>query len=319
MHDAWRESAHAGAWGSEPFAAAVEAAGEAPLCLSCHLPLAAQQRELVVSYSGGPLTTAELVPNESWDATLQQEGVTCAACHVRDGHVVSTRASGHGPHPVAVSDELASPDFCAACHQLTWPGADQPFYDTWGEWSRSSWATAGVRCQDCHMPPTSGLVTAGRYAAMSDHRVVADPARAVSVLVDLPPGPAVRGQLLEARVAVQNTGAGHSFPTGSPFRYVLLEVAVVDAEGEVLGEPVTRRFAREVSPEPPYTTTDDTRIPAGGQQDVAVAIELPVKGAAGRGSFRVRMFRGGPDAPEAESAAVDDAPFLEQTIPLVID
>ena len=317
VHDAWSDSAHAHAWDDPIFQEALTAAGNAPVCSSCHLPLANQQAQLVVEYTGGPLTSATLEDNPAWDATLQQEGVTCAACHVRDGQIVSTSAPEHAPHPIAVSDELSTPEFCATCHQLTWPGSEQPFYDTFGEWSRSSWAAAGVRCQDCHMPPSAGPVTAGRFAAVSDHRTLSNPARAVSLLVELPPGPITRGQPLEAMVRVQNTGAGHAFPTGSPFRYALLEAAVVDAEGEVMGEPVTWRFARDVSPDPPFETISDTRLPAGGQHDVPVRFEVPAKGAAGDGSFRVRLYRAGPDHPDGESAPSE--PIVEQRIPVQIE
>ena len=35
------------------------------------------------------------------------EGVTCAACHVREGKVLGTHAIDDAPHPVVVSDEPA--------------------------------------------------------------------------------------------------------------------------------------------------------------------------------------------------------------------
>ncbi len=316
IHDGWAASAHADAWSSPAFQQAIEAAGDNPVCLSCHLPLAAQQPSLVDTYEGGPLTTAVLKPNPAWDATLHVEGVTCAACHVRDGVVVGTRPAEGAPHPVAVSDELASPEFCATCHQLTWPGADQPFYDTWGEWSRSPFAAAGVRCQDCHMPPASGLVTAGRYAAAASHALPAEPARALSVLVKLPPGPAVRGQPLGFSVTAQNTGAGHAFPTGNPFRYAVLSATLLDGEGEVVGEPVSWRFAREVDPEPPFTTLSDTRLGAAEQRTLEGSLELPVSAAAGRGHLVVSLSIGGPDAPGQDPIL---EPVSAQKIPLVID
>ena len=110
IHDQWSGSAHASGWRGEVFSAALEGAGESPLCQACHLPLKVQQPWLVADAPGGPLSAAELTTNPSWDATLHGEGVTCAACHVRDGMIVSTRAAEHAPHPVAVSDELASPE-----------------------------------------------------------------------------------------------------------------------------------------------------------------------------------------------------------------
>ena len=321
IHDQWSGSSHASGAAAEAFAAALEGAGESPLCQACHLPLAAQQPRLVADYSGGPLSAAELIPNPSWDATLHGEGVTCAACHVRDGQIISTRAPEHAPHPVAVSDELASPEHCATCHQLTWPGADAPIYDTFGEWSRSRWAEAGIRCQDCHMPPITGPVTAGRFAAHADHRVVADPARAVTVLVSIPADPLVRGQPASATIRVQNTGAGHHFPTGNPFESILLEAEIIDGEGAVAGETLRWRLGREIEPTSPWRTISDTRIAAGDEMQVQADFEIPIKAAAGDGALVVRLRRDGPTTPlpEGSEPHPTPAPFTQQRVQLRVD
>lgn len=311
VHDEWSSSAHRGAWLEQPFRRAVEATGDSPLCLSCHLPIANQQPQVVVEYQGGPLSTAVVRPNRSWDPTLAQEGVTCAACHVRGGAVLSTRPAPKAPHPVAVSAELDSSAMCATCHQLTWTGADKPFYDTYGEWNASAYKAAGIGCQDCHMPPSAGLVTAGHFAAHASHGFGADRARAVSVLVDLDPDAATRGKDFVATIVVQNTGAGHAFPTGSPFKAVRLEALVLDADGKALGKPFTYTMGRSVTPEPPYTTLSDTRLLPGAQQELPVRLPLPQSGKGGRGAFEVRLT-------QLDAAGKPGAPFLVQRIPLTV-
>ncbi|MCB9758928.1 MAG: hypothetical protein H6739_03740 [Alphaproteobacteria bacterium] len=311
QHDAWQGSAHRSAWISPTFRHAAEAAGDAPVCVSCHLPLATQQQQLVVEYTGGPLTTAKVKPNPSWDATLAQEGVTCAACHVRDGAVIGRRAAPGAPHPVKVSDELGTSAFCATCHQLTWPGADKPFYDTWGEWSASAYAEAGVRCQDCHMPPESGRVTASRSLTHAGHGFDAAHGRGLSVLVRVAPDAATRGEPMEATLLLQNTGAGHAIPTGSPFTRLRVEVALLDAEGEALGEPFVHLIGREVKPDPPYDTVSDTRLMPGDELALPVTLDLPQKGDGGWGVLSVRLLRQGPGGPE-------DTPFYVQKIPLMV-
>lgn len=310
-HDDWAESAHRVAFSSPSYRRAAEAAGDSPLCVNCHLPLENQQRELVVEYLGGALSSAETSANPSWDATLAQEGVTCAACHVREGVVVGVNAISTAPHPVRASEELTSSTLCASCHQLSWPGAETPFYDTYGEWERSAYAEAGVRCQDCHMPPAGGVVTAGRSATHADHRFNAAQGRGLSVLVRLQPESVVRGETLSAEVRVQNTGAGHAVPTGSPFVQLELVAQVIDREGELVGEPWTHRFGREVDPEPPFAITADTRLPAGGEITLPVTIELPQKGKGGAGAFQVLLRR--VDASGAPSDAFD-----VQHIPLTV-
>ena len=291
VHDDWSASAHAGASAEEPFRSALQASGDSPLFASCHLPLANQQAHLVKRYAGGPLSSAELVDNPSWDATLAAEGVTCASCHVREGTVVGTRAAPNAPHPVAVSEELGTSEFCASCHQLSWEGAEQPLYDTWGEWAASGYQAAGVRCQDCHMPPTSGMVTASRFAGHANHGWVADPSRALTVLVDLPPSGLVRGEPTPVTLTLMNTGAGHAFPTGSPFSWVRVELAV-QVEGEDPAPALwSTELRRQIAEEPPYTMSGDSRLPAGGTAVHELELLLDQKSPAGNGALEVRFVR----------------------------
>ncbi len=291
LHDSWSGSAHAGASTQEPFRSALQASGSSPLCASCHLPLQNQQSSLVKRYAGGPLSSAELVDNPAWDATLASEGVTCASCHVRDGLVVGTRSAPGAPHPVAVSEELSSAEFCASCHQLTWEGAEQPLYDTWGEWAASAYQPAGVRCQDCHMPPESGLVTAGRFAGHASHAFTADPARAVTVLVDLPPRGLVRGESAPVKLTLMNSGAGHAFPTGSPFSWIRVDVAV-QVEGEAPAAALwSTELRREVTEQPPYSFGEDTRLAPGVTVEHELELLLDQKGPAGNAQLEVRFVR----------------------------
>lgn len=283
VHDTWAASAHA--------QAELEVPDASPLCTSCHLPLQQQQTALLKEYGGGALNTAVTIENSGWDATLAAEGVTCAACHVRDDVVVGTQAAPGSPHPVAVGDELASPAVCASCHQADFPGGSEPLYDTFGEWSRSDFAAAGVRCQDCHMPPRSGLVTAGRYAAHADHGMSAELSRAVSVFVETPPVLQRSPDPIVLAVTLVNTGAGHAVPTGSPFVGLRVEVQVVLDSGEPVGEAWSTLLQRHASADPPYTIGEDTRLQAGASMPLDVELSLPQSAEAGPGAVEVRFVR----------------------------
>ncbi len=312
VQQSWHGGAHHQSWQDPLLLSAMEASGDAPLCLSCHLPLAQQQPLQLQQYEGGELTRARVQENPSWDPTLQQEGVTCVACHVRDGTVFGVRSSAGPPHSVTVSTELQEPAFCGACHQMAWPGADLPFYDTYGEWSRSAYAEAGVRCQDCHMPPVAGVASTGRFTGQADHGVSLDPARAVSVLVSLPAPKVVRGDILEASVRVQNTGAGHAFPTGSPFTHVVIEATLLDSKGKPVADPLQYLLRRKVTPAPPYTTLEDTRLPPGGEVVLEHKMELSHKAAPGQSHYRVTLA-------EVRSDGTVEPPFVVQEIPLDLD
>lgn len=310
-HDEWEDSAHAQGWASTAFREAVEAAGT-PACTSCHLPLATQHDQLV-TYDAGDANRPITSPNPRFDATLMTEGVTCAACHVRDGKVVTRHAVDQAPHPTVQSDELRAATLCASCHQLTWPGADKPFYDTYGEWQRSPQAKAGIVCQDCHMGGGAG----SRLGA--DHTIANDPARAVSVLIDADALRLVRGgEALPVTVTLQNTGAGHAFPTGTPFRGVRLEVALVGPvgkKGEIGTWPQathTADLARKLGDTAPWPTLADDRLPAGAERQYSWELALPHEAPAGDWSLRVTLA-------ETVSGKVTGEPFVTRTLPLAVD
>jgi len=290
-HEDWSDSAHATAWSNDVFQEALARAGNSTACSQCHLPLANQHARLAAGYIEGDLARPNLQPNPIWDATLMSEGVTCAACHVRDGMIIGTRAIPDAPHPVAVSEELGTSAACATCHQMTWEGADQPFYDTYREWEGSAYAKAGVRCQDCHMPARAGMATASRFAASPGHDFTAETGRAVSVLVKLQAPEIQRGQATPVEITIQNTGAGHHFPTGSPFKPYTVIAELVDASGKLLTKPFTHILARTVENQSPWKTLSDNRIPAGGEVKLSHSFTVDHRKKAGAATLRIRIGR----------------------------
>ncbi|MCB9779092.1 MAG: hypothetical protein H6742_11055 [Alphaproteobacteria bacterium] len=320
VHDAWKDGPHARAWNAPAFRAALDRTGDTTACTGCHLPLQNQHPRLAAGYVEGDLARPDMRENPTWDPTLMSEGVTCAACHVRDGVVATARAGGAAPHPLAHSDELASGAVCATCHQLTWPDADQPFYDTWGEWERSPYAAAGVGCVDCHMPPVAGAATATRFAAQSSHAFPADTARALSVLVRTGAPEVQRGEPFAVSLRLQNTGAGHSVPTGSPFKAYRVVARIVGEDGKVVSEPFTHDLARTVEDAPPWATLSDTRLPPGGEVALDATFEVSQRQRAGRGAIEVGVYR--LDAAERASSRwtpeSEDAPLVVHRIPIQI-
>lgn len=260
---AWRGSGHARAAARADALAAAD-----PACTVCHLPLAAQYETRAGS------------TNPAYDLSAWSEGVGCAACHLRDGAVVA-RSPVAAPHPTAWSPELDDPAACATCHQLSWPGADVPLYDTVGEWSRSGWASAGVGCLDCH----------------GAHAVALPFDRAVSVLPEAPGRALRRGAPpIPFAVLLQNTGAGHAVPTGSPYAGLRVEIALegpVGKRGEigVRGTPTTVDLGRTVSDAPPWRVTADSRLAPGAARRVEAPLSLPADAAAGPWVARVRVIR----------------------------
>jgi nitrate/TMAO reductase-like tetraheme cytochrome c subunit len=291
-HDDWKKSAHAGAGQSATFNTALKRAANSTACVQCHLPLAVQHASLAAGYIEGDLARPHLQANPAFDATLMAEGVGCAACHVREGKIISTRAIQGAPHPVVRSSELGTSAFCATCHQLSFPESDKASYDTHGEWASTPYAAAGVRCQDCHMPPKPGVATATRFAATPDHGVKADLARALTALVDVPSVAVERGSSFDLQVKLQNTGAGHHVPTGNPYKKLVITVDLLDAAGKALVPTHTASLERTVEDAPPYNTSADTRIPAGGEHEFPVSFTVPHKKTSGPIQLVIRASTG---------------------------
>jgi hypothetical protein len=267
-YDAWKRSPHAAGPSPALLQAAAESGGKSA-CLSCHLPLAPQQAARLLS------VTPEGAAGR-WDATLASEGVTCAACHLRRGAVIGPTPHADAPHTTGWRDDLSAPETCASCHQLTWPGAATPLYDTFGEWSRSPWARVGVTCTTCHM-------------ATQGHAMAADRARALSVLVDLDAAHLVRGgSPVQARITLQNTGAGHHAPTGSPWIGWRIEVLLVPESGAAR-VVTTHDLVRTVAAVAPWQTEKDTRLAAAETRALQASLTLPQEAAPGRWSMVVQV------------------------------
>lgn len=291
-HAGWADSRHAIGWRDPVLTTAWDSAGT-PACQSCHLPLIAQQPHLV-AHEEGDVNAHTKGDNPAFNASLRIEGVTCAACHVREGKIVAARPPedvGKAPHPMAWSEDLAESSGCASCHQLQWPGSNAPFYDTFGEWKSSAYAKAGVSCVDCHGGPGAGGRTAGL-----DHAMPRGESRAVSLLLDMPGLEIVRGgDPVPLSITIQNTGAGHSFPTGSPFVGVQLQ-AWLEGPPDKKGVPTrsdafTHDFARTLGDAPPWNITADTRLASGATKTLETPLALDVNAPEGTWSLKVQLVR----------------------------
>ena len=93
-------------------------------------------------------------------------------------------------------------------------------------------------------------------------------------------------------MTIQNTGAGHSFPTGNPFTTAQIDVVLVDSAGKDLAPAWTTTLTRVVEAAPPFRTVSDNRLVAGGQTSGTHRVTPSLKGAAGLGAVEVRLRLG---------------------------
>ncbi|RPI03661.1 MAG: hypothetical protein EHM72_00835 [Calditrichaeota bacterium] len=237
----WQQSRHAQSTErTNPFFAAMvkwarsSSAEDVEKCKKCHQPVSA------------------LGLNEYDSRTLAVEGVTCDVCH-------ATRMKGNGKdawfellptnvkqgpskdavpvsHSAEFSSVLTSPQFCQTCHGNMEKSHQFDICSTEEEYHKSSFARKGVTCQDCHMPAMEGKsADLGKIRNINSHIFYggynAEILRnCANVKITLEKN----SSALRAAVEVTNRTVGHSLPTGSPLRMVVLTVQALDENDQVL-------------------------------------------------------------------------------------
>ncbi len=272
IYEQWKGSMHSAAWNDSQFQELWRSNQREARCLNCHSPMAAQQ----------PMLASK--PNPGFQPTLQSEGVSCAACHIRDGRIVGAGTSkGPSEHPITRVEALSATDACSGCHQMAIPGRKKGLYDTVREWRATEHARKGGACRDCHMPLRAGNVATEVFRPYRSHAfdgshsdALLQRALTVTLLLDKP---GYRpGEDVNATVSVRNTGAAHHVPSGDPLHQIRMVVGLADSRGEFLEKKETM-FARKMVRRPPYKERVDTRIEAGGGRKIKFSARYP--GGAG--------------------------------------
>ena len=233
----------------------------AKVCYSCHAPLSEQQE--VISFG------SRTRKNAHFDSNLQSEGLTCAACHVRnnkrfgpprrDGSLENTKPREKLPHGDATrTPAFQRAEFCMGCHQFQPDGNSlngKLLENTYNEWKNGPYAAQGTQCQQCHMPDRRHL-----WRGIHDPEMVK---KGVTIDLQLSQATYKVGDKLEAALTLTNSGVGHYFPTYVTPK-LALRIELLDASGEVIadsvkeeivGRQVTVNLDREIA---------DTRIPPKG-------------------------------------------------------
>ncbi len=114
FYEEWRTTIHSQAWTEPYFQTDWQFDGSQQICRNCHTPLDRQQPHVILGFRDKEKWDPIMEPNPDFDPDLQHEGVTCAACHVRDGRIVGVLGIQDAPHPV---QQLGDPnEVCVRCH-----------------------------------------------------------------------------------------------------------------------------------------------------------------------------------------------------------
>ncbi|MFT5457731.1 MAG: hypothetical protein ACI9K2_004231 [Myxococcota bacterium] len=245
LYEEWRVSVHAVAWIDPQYQGEIGKSGNRWLCLNCHTPLLVQQdlwpRGLVDDDVEQPI----LAPSAVFDADLRDEGITCAACHVRDGAILGPGLGGDAPHPVVVDPSFRTSAVCERCHQAEAVYPEKSFvctFQTGDEWRAGPHDDEGTTCQECHMPVIERPAAVGgptRTIARHWWRGAGIPkiAGRYPPLEANPPGLALEAEHdgEHLKLVLTNANAGHRLPTGDPERWVQVDVQFHDAAGTEVG------------------------------------------------------------------------------------
>ncbi len=282
----WAESMHGRAWTDPYFQVDFRYDGSQQICLNCHTPLVNQQQNLVLGFKDRDKFDPILAPNPGYDATLRDEGVTCAVCHIRNGRIVGPYRTDRAPHPVEY-DPGMSPGMkpCLRCHVVAGKRWDT-FYaiPPCGTVAEIEKGGHEVDCIGCHMPAVVRLAAAGAAAREGRRHLFHgghDPERVKQAL-------RVEHKLGadELIVTLTNVGAAHYLPTGTPDRHLTLDVKLLGPSGEVLKEKV-HTMKRYILWRPVIVDLRDTRLPYGEPKE-----------------FRFPVIKRGSDTPAVVDVAV---------------
>lgn len=235
-------------------------------CQACHLP-----QPIAITGFG-----QRTLPRK----TRPDEGVGCIECHLDpDGRIMAVRDVPDAPCAPVANPILVSGDHCASCHNQ---------HGTTDQWRASHFAQRGVHCNECHMPEVerhlaSGKVRTGRRHVYEGAHDVEALRRAGEFTVEVEGG--------ELVLALENTGAGHNFPTEERHRAVDMMYRFVTPGAEPGPWQLAWRFRQPYRDEP----GENTQLPAGERKEARVTIPDGVAAVEARLWYRLKPYIGDDD------------------------
>ena len=295
----WKQSVHAQSWSDIQFQAELhKESGVQWMCVNCHTPLRNQLDSVVVLLRGNDVGRPVRRANPGFEPALKAEGITCAACHVRDGAVEGPFGDTRAPHAVRYNPAFRSADLCLRCHQAVQAYPGKNFicaFRTGDEWQARPPVERAQVCQDCHMPavqrplaPGGPARRTGLHGWIGSHLPKGGetaPALWDSMAAQLPPGvalladPAPRaaaGSTATWSVRAVNANAGHRLPTGDPERSVWIQLLAIGPAGDSLAR-AEHRIEQRYQWSPVVRKLADNRLAPGESTTVTLRYRVDRK------------------------------------------
>ena len=242
IYERWKISRHAQAWTSEGYKKETEDYAKMK-CLGCHIPQEIAEGE-------------KPLPREEH----KEEGISCPACHLREGAMRGPYQVFSPPHLSRVDSWYRHSKSCRGCHAKTF----------------KEWEATGVAktCHACHMPGERGkmikkflldLLPFHHSVEVGDHSMPVVLVTEKEVRLGISREPAGN-----VKVVLENTGVPHALPTaenGDPRLY--LEVEFLAGETSLSREKTL--FAPQLETALPYQKTWEISLRVAEGSDRAVA------------------------------------------------
>ncbi len=290
IYKEWQVSVHAHAWTDVQFQKELAKDPEVGwVCINCHTPAADQQAEIAVAT--GDVRNPERSENPNFSSEWQQEGITCMSCHWgEEGAIRGPYGDTSAPHPVQHDPGLQDSELCMSCHQAVARVEDTLVcsFNTGVEWQESG---SEASCQSCHMPKVERpLLPGGPVREVRQHLFLGsgipkdalEPHEAdyyalfqsgLDVRLELPDA-AAPGSLVQGTLTLHNARADHYVPSGDPERYLLAQIQVRDAQGELLSQSTARIGQRWIW-WPKAERLADNRIAPDESRELPLSFAMP--------------------------------------------
>ncbi|MCB0668320.1 MAG: hypothetical protein KDC80_20980 [Saprospiraceae bacterium] len=237
IYKEWQLSTHAHAWTDLQFQAELRKESSPYLCINCHIPLENQQEYLIKGLIDGDIYKPVKEKNPKFDSQLQEEGISCSTCHVRDGYIIGVNGYPNPPHPVKIDTAFLSEQICLTCHNANAVVTPELVctFETGDEWEAGPFY--GVKnCISCHMDTISRPLIEGTPERTSHRHWFAGsgiPKRkgieskgleGLQYKTDTLASSYHVGDRIPFEISLTNSYAGHRLPTGDPERFYIIEL-----------------------------------------------------------------------------------------------
>jgi len=231
--------------------------GKYPVCLNCHAPNAALDKKTkldeVAAYGEGVncivchslkkfkgIVTPDGKPQygiaayeTSKTSLMAPSGTHYGADKHVKGQPLNPAAKPYHPFIREGNAAMRGNEACMGCHEQRDNFKGAPLCVTGSEYSKSG---SSATCQSCHMATVDGITDHSMLGGHSPDMVKRGMVMKIDARVD--------GERIKAKLSLHNR-LPHAFPTGAPFRHMLVKVVAYDKEGKVLWQNYKNNPAAE--------------------------------------------------------------------------